>query len=110
MAKFGGLGDIGKMAKLMKNFGKIQEEMQQQQSELEATEVSGESGAGACKVVMTAKHHLISVKINDEIWQEGKEVVEDLIIAAHNDACQKADQLMQEKMSDMTNMFGADEK
>lgn len=106
MSKFGGLGGLGNLAKMMKNVGGLQKQMEEQQRELEKIEVTGESGAGACSVRMTAKHNLIAIDLSDECWNDGKDVVLDLVIAAHNDAMQKADAVVKEKMSDFTSMFG----
>ena len=106
MSKFGGLGGLGNIAKMMKNVGGLQKQMEEQQKELEKTEVTGESGAGACTVRMTAKHNLLEINITDESWNDGKEVALDLIIAAHNDALQKADAVVKEKMSDLSGMLG----
>ena len=99
-------GKLGDMAKLMKNMGGLQKQMEEQQRELEATQVAGEAGAGAVKVVMTAKHNLISVDISDESWSDGKAVVADLIVAAHNDAMAKSEAIIKEKMSGFTDMLG----
>lgn len=100
---FGNLGNIGS---LMKNAKKIQEMMEEQQRQLETLEITGESGAGAVTIVMTAKHVVKSVKIDDEIIKESKEVLEELIAAAFTDAIKKIEDATKDQMGGITDMFG----
>lgn len=92
----GGLGNIMKQAQQM------QEKMQKAQEEIANMEVNGESGAGMVKIVMTGKHDVKRVTIDPNLLQEDKEMLEDLIAAAINDANRKAEQAAQEKMGGMT--------
>ncbi|MDF1653653.1 MAG: YbaB/EbfC family nucleoid-associated protein [Coxiellaceae bacterium] len=100
--------NMGGLGNLMKNAGKIQEMMKQQQEELEKIQVTGEAGAGDVQVTMTAKHYVLKIDIKDEILKEDKEIVEDLIAAATNDATAKVEKITQEKMSGLGQMFGVD--
>lgn len=87
---------------LMKKAGELQAKMAAMQAELDQTLVEGASGGGMVKVTMTAKGALQSLSIDPSLLKpEDKEIVEDLLIAAHADARGKAEALMQEKMKDM---------
>ena len=92
----GGLGDLMKQAQQM------QEKMQQLQQEIANAEVTGESGAGLVKITMTGRHDVRKVDIDASLMSEDKEVLEDLIAAAMNDAVRRAEQAQQEKMSSLT--------
>ena len=91
---------------LMQQAQKMQEQMQKQmqkaQEELANTSLVGESGAGLVKVTMTGKHDVKRVEISPELLQEDKEVLEDLIAAAVNDAVRKVEAVNQEKMAGAT--------
>ena len=91
----GGLGNIMKQAQAM------QENMQKAQQELESIEVTGESGGGMVKLIMTCRHDVKRVSIDPELLGdvEDKEVLEDLVAAAMNDAVRKVEKTTQEKMS-----------
>ena len=90
----GGLGNIMKQAQ------KMQEEMQKQQAEMANMEVTGESGGGMVKVTLNGKHEARRVEI-DETLMNDKEMLEDLISAAINDATHRIESKTQEQMSDM---------
>ncbi len=92
-----GLGDLMKQAQQM------QEKMQQAQQEVANVEVHGESGAGMVKVVMTGRHDVKSINIDPAMLAEDKEVLEDLIAAAVNDAVRKVEQETKDMMSSVTN-------
>ncbi|GJL81966.1 MAG: nucleoid-associated protein [marine bacterium B5-7] len=92
----GGLGN------LMKQAQEMQERMKQVQEELATLEVEGRSGGGMVNVVMTCRHDVRSVTIDPALLQDDKEVLEDLIAAAMNDAVQRVEKTVQEKMGDMT--------
>ncbi len=92
----GGLGN------LMKQAQKMQADMQRAQDEIAAMEVEGQSGGGLVKVVMTGQHELRRVSIDDSLMGDDKEMLEDLIAAAVNDASQRVDATSKEKMSSMT--------
>ncbi len=92
----------GGMAGLMKQAQQMQEKMQKMQEELANAEVTGQSGAGLVSVVMTGRHDVRRVNIDDSLMTEDKEVLEDLIAAAFNDAVRKLEQQNQEKMAGLT--------
>ena len=92
----GGLGD------LMKKAQEMQQKLADMQEELANAEVSGESGAGLVKVILTGRHDVRSVRIDDSLLKEDKEVLEDLIAAAMNDAVRRSESQKQEKMSELT--------
>lgn len=91
----GGLGNLMKQAQQM------QQNMMKAQEELATIEVEGQSGAGAVKVVMTCKHDVKRVNIDPSVMDD-KEMLEDLIAAALNDANRRAEQTMQERMAGFT--------
>ena len=93
----GGLGNM------MKQFQQMQAKMEQIQAELEQTEVEGTSGGGMVKVVINGKLDITSITIDPEVVDpEDVEILQDLIMAAINQAKEKAQQLQQEKMSALT--------
>ena len=92
----------GGMSGLMKQAQQMQEKMQKMQEELANAEVTGESGAGLVSVVMTGRHDVRRVNIDDSLMTEDKDVLEDLIAAAINDAVRKLEKHNQEKMAGMT--------
>ncbi|WP_102157213.1 YbaB/EbfC family nucleoid-associated protein [Coxiella endosymbiont of Rhipicephalus microplus] len=92
------ISDKFNLGHLMKNAKKIQELMQQAQKQLSKIEVTGESGAGMVQVTLTAQHEVINFILSDELLKESKEVIEDLIKAALNDANQKVIKITQEKV------------
>eukprot|EP01012_Entosiphon_sulcatum_P032580 TRINITY_DN41422_c0_g1_i1.p2 TRINITY_DN41422_c0_g1~~TRINITY_DN41422_c0_g1_i1.p2 ORF type:complete len:130 (-),score=32.10 TRINITY_DN41422_c0_g1_i1:33-422(-) len=95
----------GGMAGLMKQAQQMQEKMQKMQEELANAEVTGQSGGGLVSVVMTGRHDVKRVSIDQSLMstdEDDKEVLEDLIAAALNDAVRKVEQSSQEKMGGMT--------
>ncbi|SIS99838.1 hypothetical protein SAMN05421760_11085 [Neptunomonas antarctica] len=92
----GGMGD------LMKQAQKMQEDLQKAQAEVANLEVNGESGAGLVKIVMNGRHDVKSVSIDDSLLEEEKDILEDLIAAAVNDAVRKVETQSQEKMAKIT--------
>ncbi len=91
------------IAGLMKQAQQMQQKMQDLQADVEATEVEGQAGGGLVKAVLTGKGSAVSLSIDPSIMEDGDlEMVEDLAVAAFNDAKAKADALMQEKMKDVT--------
>ncbi len=96
----------GGMGNLMKQAQKMQEQMQKAQEELANAEVTGESGAGMVKVVMTGRHDVKRVTIDSSLMEEDKEMLEDLLAAAVNDAVRKVEVNNQEKMADITGGMG----
>ena len=88
---------------LMKQATQLQSKMQELQAELDAIEVEGTAGGGMVIVKLTAKGELKGTRIDDSLLKpEEKEVLEDLLIAAHADARRKADTVMQDKMKSLT--------
>ncbi|MCY4468858.1 MAG: YbaB/EbfC family nucleoid-associated protein [Thiotrichales bacterium] len=81
----------GGLGQLMKQAQKLQEDFQQAQNELASMEVVGEAGAGMVTVTMTGRHDVRSVRIDQVLMGEDKEMLEDLIAAALNDAVHKVE-------------------
>ena len=94
------------ITELMKKAKEMQQKMQDSQKELEVQQVTGEAGGGMVKVTMNGRHDVTKVEISDEILKEDKEILEDLIVAATNDAVRKIEQMSQEKMSSITEALG----
>ncbi len=92
----GGLGNIMKQAQ------KMQEDLQKAQEELARTQVTGESGGGLVKVSMNGKHEVARVEIDDSLMSDDKEMLEDLIAAACNDAVNRIADKSKESMSAAT--------
>lgn len=91
----------GGIAGLMKQAQQMQEDMKKMQEQLASIEVEGQSGAGMVKVVMTCKHDVRRVSIDESVMDD-KEMLEDLLAAAVNDAVRRVETTTQEKMSGMT--------
>jgi DNA-binding YbaB/EbfC family protein len=89
----------GSITELMQQAQKMQADLQKKQEELARAEVTGESGAGLVKVVMTGRHDVKRVTIDDSVFSEDKEVLEDLLAAAVNDAVRKVDAHNKDAMS-----------
>ena len=96
MALGEGLGDLMKQAQQM------QERVQKLQEDVAKTEVTGEPGAGLVKITMTGRHDVRKVNIDSSLLGEAKDVLEDLIAAAMNDAVRRAEKNQQDKMSELT--------
>lgn len=92
----------GGIGNLMKQAQQMQEKMQKMQEEVAKIEVSGESGAGLVTVTMTGKHEVRRITIDDSLMSDDKEMLEDLIAAAVNDAVRRVEQKQQEMMSGVT--------
>lgn len=92
----GGLGN------LMKQAQKLQADMQKAQEELANMEVTGQSGGGMVSVVMTGRHDVKRISIDDSLMGDDKEMLEDLVAAAVNDAVRQVEAKTQERMSGMT--------
>ncbi|UZD90259.1 YbaB/EbfC family nucleoid-associated protein [Cognatishimia activa] len=102
-----GLGQLGDMAKMMKQAQDMQEKMQQLQDDLHNMTVTGESGAGLVKATATAKGDLKALDIDPSIFVPSeKEVAEDLILAAIKDAQAKAAEKSQAEMGKITEGLG----
>ncbi|MDZ7737160.1 MAG: YbaB/EbfC family nucleoid-associated protein [Gammaproteobacteria bacterium] len=96
----GGFGNIMKQAQQM------QEQMQKAQEEMANIEVTGESGAGMVKVTMTGRHDVKRVEIDPSLLGDDKDMLEDLMAAAINDANRRVESATQEKMSELTSGMG----
>jgi DNA-binding YbaB/EbfC family protein len=92
----------GQLAGLMKQAQQMQENMKKMQEQLATLEVEGQSGAGMVKVVMTCKHDVKRVAIDPSLLADDKDMLEDLVAAAVNDAVRKVEATTQEKMGALT--------
>lgn len=91
-----------KIDDLMNQAKQMQEQMQKAQEQQASKEVHGESGAGLVKVLMTGRHDVRRVSIDDSLLSEDKEVLEDLLAAAVNDAVRKVEESNRDAMSGLT--------
>tara|TARA_R110002111_G_scaffold77888_1_gene123603 strand:- start:352 stop:660 length:309 start_codon:yes stop_codon:yes gene_type:complete len=91
----------GGMGNLMKQAQQMQANMEKAQQELANVEVTGQSGGGMVKIVMTGKHDVKRVIIEDALFQDDKEMLEDLIAAAVNDAVRQVEKTSQDSMAGM---------
>ncbi len=96
----GGLGNLMKQAQAM------QENLRRAQEELAKIEVAGTAGGGMVSVTMTCRHDVKRVQIDATLMQDDKEVLEDLIAAAVNDAVRKVEKASQEKLAGLTSGLG----
>jgi DNA-binding YbaB/EbfC family protein len=88
---------------MMKQAAQLQQKMQELQNELDTLTVDGTSGGGLVSVTLNAKGDLKGVRIDDSLVKpDNKEILEDLIVAAHGDARRKAEALVQDKMKELT--------
>ena len=88
---------------MMKQAAQLQSKMQELQAELDHIEVEGTAGGGMVAVTLTAKGDMKGVKIDESLMKPGeKEILEDLLVAAHADARRKAEAVMQDKMKSLT--------
>jgi len=96
----------GNLAALMKQAQQMQENMQRLQEQLATIEVEGQSGAGMVKVMMTCRHDVKRVTIDPSLLGEDREMLEDLLAAAINDAVRRVESTIQEKMGGMAAGMG----
>jgi len=96
----GGLGGMMKQAQLM------QQNMRKAQAELAGVEVEGQAGSGLVRVIMTCAHEVRRVSLSDSILSDDKEMLEDLIVLATNDAMKKAEAISQQRMGAFTAGMG----
>jgi DNA-binding YbaB/EbfC family protein len=92
----------GQLAGLMKQAQQMQDNLRKAQEELAMLEVEGQSGAGLVKVLMTGKHDVKRVTIDPSLLADDKDMLEDLVAAAVNDAVRKVEATTQERMSAVT--------
>lgn len=97
---------MNNMGDLMKKAQKMQEDMQKSQEELAKAEVIGEAGAGLVKITMNGRHDVRKVDIDDTLMSEDKEILEDLLAAAVNDAVRRIEANQKDKMSGMMSGMG----
>lgn len=95
-----GLGDLMKQAQAM------QSRIEEAQSRLHDMEVVGESGAGLVKVTLSGRYEARRVEIDDSLLAEDKNMLEDLVAAAYNDAVRRVEVIQKEKMSEFTKGLG----
>jgi DNA-binding YbaB/EbfC family protein len=93
------------LAGLMKQAQQMQENMKKAQEQLATIEVEGQAGAGLVKVVMTCRHDVKRVSIDNSLLGDDKDMLEDLVAAAVNDAVRRVETTVQEKMSGLTAGF-----
>ena len=91
----------GGIGQLMKQAQQMQANMKKAQEELAAMTVTGESGAGLVKIVMTCRHEVKSLAIDESLLADDKDMLEDLVIAAFNDAVRRVEETVKEKFSNM---------
>ena len=96
----GGLGGMMKQAQQM------QQNMQKAQAELATVEVEGQAGSGMVKVTMTCAHEVRRISLDDSLLADDKEMLEDLIVLAVNDAMKKVEATTQQRMSGFTSGMG----
>ena len=91
----------GGIGQLMKQAQEMQANMKKAQEEMARLTVTGESGAGLVRITMTCQHQVQSLQIDDSLVGDDKEMLEDLTVAAMNDAVQKVEKTVQEKFAGM---------
>ncbi len=96
----------GGIGALMQQAQKMQADMQKAQEEMAILTVTGESGAGLVKITMSCKHEVTALEIDSSLYGDDREMLEDLLIAAFNDAIRRVEQTVQEKFSGMTAGLG----
>ena len=96
----------GQLAGLMRQAQQMQENMKKMQEDLARIEVEGQSGAGLVKVTMNCKHDVKRISIDPSLLADDKDMLEDLVAAAVNDAVRKVETTSQEKMAGLTGGLG----
>ena len=94
------------LGNMMKQAQKMQADMQQAQEELARIEVQGAAGGGLVTLTMTCKHEVRALRIDDSLIGDDKDMLEDIVAAAFNDALRKVEKTVQEKYSGMTSGMG----
>jgi DNA-binding YbaB/EbfC family protein len=95
----------GGIGQLMKQAQQMQEDMKKAQEELSNITITGESGGGMVSVIMTCKHEIKALNIDNALLSDDKDMLEDLIIAAFNDSIRKVEKKSQEQLSGMTSVL-----
>ncbi|MBY0475191.1 MAG: YbaB/EbfC family nucleoid-associated protein [Nitrosomonas sp.] len=96
----------GNLGNMMKQAQMVQENMKKMQEKLATIEVEGQSGAGMVKVIMTCRHDVKRVSIDDSLVGDDKEMLEDLVAAAFNDAVRRVEATTQENMAELSSGLG----
>ena len=96
----------GNIGQLMKQAQMMQENMRRMQEQLASVEVEGQAGSGAIKVLMTCKHEVRRVSIDPSVTGDDREMLEDLLTAAFNDAARKVEATVAERMGGVTAGLG----
>ncbi|WP_295628817.1 YbaB/EbfC family nucleoid-associated protein [uncultured Nitrosomonas sp.] len=96
----------GNLGNMMKQAQMVQENMKKMQEKLATIEVEGQSGAGMVKVIMTCRHDVKRVSIDDSLVGDDKEMLEDIVAAAFNDAVRRVETTTQEKMAELSSGLG----
>lgn len=96
----------GPLANVMKQAQQMQNNLQKVQEEVATMEVTGQAGGGMVEVTMTGRHEARRIQIEPSLLNEDREMLEDLIAAAVNDAIRKADQLMSDRIAAVTAGMG----
>lgn len=96
----------GALGNLMKQAQQMQENLQKAQEELASLEVQGEAGAGMVSVTITGRHDVKRVSIDPQLMQEDKEMLEDLVAAAINDANRRLEEISKERLAGLTQGMG----
>lgn len=94
------------LGSLMKQAQKMQAQMQKAQEELAGLEVTGEAGGGLVQIRMTCKHEVRKLTIDPSLLTEDREMLEDVLVAAFNDALRKVERTAQDKLGGMTAGLG----
>ena len=103
----GGMGMPGNMNNLMKQAQRMQRQMEESQKELETKEVTGTAGGGAVKVTVSGKKEVTKVELDEEVVDpEDIEMLQDLVMAATNEALRQIDEISQAEMSKLTGGLG----
>ena len=104
---FPGMGMPGNMNNLMKQAQKMQRQMEENQKAMETKEFTAKAGGGAVEVTVTGKKEITKVKLSEEVVDpDDIEMLEDLIMAATNEAMRKIDEASQQSMSQITGALG----
>lgn len=93
----------GGMGNLMKQAQQMQEQMKEMQEEIANTEVVGDAGAGLVKITVLGNHSVRRVEIDEDLYEDDKEMIEDLVAAAFNDAARRIEEMQKSKMANITN-------
>jgi DNA-binding YbaB/EbfC family protein len=94
------------LGQLMKQAQKMQAQVEKAQEELANLEVTGEAGGGLVRITMTGRHEVRGVQIDTSLLREDRDMLEDVLVAAFNDALRKVEKTVQERFAGMTSGLG----